>query len=466
MSVIKPQEGPQEQFMSSSADIVIYGGAAGGGKSYALLMEPLRYMRNPKYNALILRHEYTQLTTPGGLWDTSKNVYKQIKGAESSKTPKHHWTFKSGATVNFGYITYDNDVESWQGSQICYIGFDELTHFSEYQFFYMLSRNRSDSGIKPYIRATCNPDCDSWVASFISWWIDQDSGYAIPERSGVVRWMVRYNNKINWFDSKKEATAFAASTGAFSERELPYSYKSVTFIASTLEDNKILMEIDPSYLANLNGLPLVERERLLKGNWKIRNKAGLMFQRHQVKIVPSEVITKGDIINLCRAWDLAATTEDEHGDPAYTAGVLMAQLKGGRYAVLDVINQRLAAGDVVNLIQNTAYMDRQKWGYVRNRVPQDPGQAGKAQAIYYVKQMSGFDIVARTESGNKEHRATPVAAQWQHGNIDIVEGLWNEDYFNQLEGFPDAKFKDMVDATSSAFDELANYMMFNIDNMI
>lgn len=466
MEKLRPQKGPQEAFLASPADIVIYGGAAGGGKSFALLMEPLRNMRNPKFNALLLRHEFIQITSPGGLWDTARKVYGGLKGAYPSKTPKHHWTFKSGATVNFAHLTRDEDVESWQGSQIAMIGFDELTHFSEYQFFYMLSRNRSDSGVAPFVRATCNPDCDSWVASFISWWIDQDTGYAIPERSGVIRWFVRIDNKIHWFDTEKEAKAYAEASGVFRKKDLNYSYKSVTFIASTLDDNKILMDIDPGYLANLNGLPYVERERLLKGNWKIRNKAGLMFQRQQVKIVPGEAIARGDILNICRAWDLAATTEDEHGDPAYTAGVLMARLKGDRYAVLNVIVRRLAAGDVLNLIINTAHLDRQKYGYVRNRIPQDPGQAGKAQASYYVKQLSGFDIVARPETGNKEHRATPVAAQWQHGNIDIVDAEWNDEYFSQLESFPDGKFKDMVDATSSAFDELVNYMQFNIQNLI
>jgi hypothetical protein len=97
----------------------------------------------------------------------------------------------------FDYISRDGDVKKWQGSQICFIGFDELTHFSKYQFFYMLSRNRSICGVKPYIRATTNPESDSWVAEFISWWIDQDTGYPIKERSGKKRYFIRIGDDIN-----------------------------------------------------------------------------------------------------------------------------------------------------------------------------------------------------------------------------------------------------------------------------
>lgn len=93
------------------------------------------------------------------------------------------WQFPKGAKVYFRHLERDDSVFSWQGSEICLLEFDELTHFSE-QFFYMLSRNQSTCGVKPYVRARRNPDSDSWVAKFIQWWWDPDTGYAIPERSG------------------------------------------------------------------------------------------------------------------------------------------------------------------------------------------------------------------------------------------------------------------------------------------
>lgn len=456
--IFAPQKGPQEKFMATPADICIYGGAAGGGKTYALLLEALRHMNNPNFNAVIFRKEYTQITAPGGLWDTSRLIYSYIKGSCSLKTPKLHWRFKSGATVNFAHIGCDDDCEGWQGSQIALIGFDELTHFSEYSFFYMMSRNRTTCGIKPYIRATCNPDADSWVAEFIKWWIDQETGYPIPERSGKVRWMMRLNEVIFWFDTKQEAVDAAIENGVDYEKAVIMA-KSVTFIASTLQDNKILMKNDPGYMANLLALALVERERLLKGNWKIKAAAGLMFKRTKVNMLEN---VPTDVILWARGWDLAATSEDEDGEPAYTAGVLIGKRKNGRYIIADVINRRCDSAEVRELIKTTCITDRAKYGRVTTRLPQDPGQAGKDQAQSYLKLLAGFAVKILPESGDKVTRAEPLSAQWlglegmDKGNVDVLIADWNEMYFNQMENFPQSKFKDMVDGSSSAFNEIEN----------
>jgi hypothetical protein len=132
---LKPQPGPQEQFLSSSADIVIYGGAAGGGKSFALLMEPLRHINNPKFGAVIFRKNANQITAEGGLWDTSDGIYPYI-GGKGTKNPRPTWKFPKGAKISFAHLEYEKDKFAWQGSQIAFIGFDELTHFTESQFFY------------------------------------------------------------------------------------------------------------------------------------------------------------------------------------------------------------------------------------------------------------------------------------------------------------------------------------------
>ena len=456
--ILAPQKGPQERFLATSADICIYGGAAGGGKTFGLLLEPLRHMKNKDFNSVIFRRDYTQVTSPGGLWDSSKKIYSYVKGCYPLKTPKLHWNFQSGASVNFAQLGSDEDCLSWQGSQVTMIGFDELTHFSEYQFFYMLSRNRTDSGVAPYVRATCNPDADSWVAEFINWWIDPDTGYPIPERSGKVRWMVRLNEAIYWFDTRQEAIDAAIENGMDYEKAVIMA-KSVTFIASTLQDNKILMKNDPGYMANLMALALVERERLLYGNWKIKAAAGLMFKRTKVNMLEN---LPTDVILWARGWDLAATSEDEDGDPAYTAGVLIGKRKNGRYIIADVINRRSDSAEVRELIKMTCITDRAKHGRVVTRLPQDPGQAGKDQAQSFLKFLSGFTVKIVPESGDKVTRAEPLSAQWlglegmDKGNVDVLIADWNEMYFNQMENFPQSKFKDMVDASSSAFSEIEN----------
>ncbi len=445
--VFRPQKGKQEKFLACSADICIYGGAAGGGKSYALLLEPLRHIGNKQFAAVAFRRTSPQILNPGGLWSESFNIYS-LFGATPKLNPKPMWIFPSGATITFSHLEMEQTKYDWQGSQIPLIMFDELTHFSETVFFYMLSRNRSMCGIKPYIRATCNPDADSWVAKLIAWWIDPDTGYPIEERCGKIRWFLRRDDTIYWADSKAELwERFNLATDE--EKEEP---KSITFINSTLQDNKLLMQRDPSYVANLKALPTVERERLLYGNWKIKQSAGLFFKRTQIgNMLPC---VPNDVEQFVRAWDLAATAETEKGDPAYTAGVLMGKRSNGRYVIIDVINVRQSASDVRATIRHTAESDNAKYGNVKIRLPQDPGQAGKDQAQSFIKLLSGFSVKAVPVSGSKEARAEPTAAQWQAGNFDVIVADWNENYFSQMESFPASKFKDMVDATNDAFSEL------------
>jgi hypothetical protein len=122
------------------------------------------------------------ITNEGGLWDESNKIYPLLSAKQ--KETDHSWTFPAETVISFSHLQHEKNVLDWQGAQICFIGFDELTHFTERQFFYMLSRNRSTCGVKPYIRATTNPDADSWVAEFISWWIDQETGLPIMERAG------------------------------------------------------------------------------------------------------------------------------------------------------------------------------------------------------------------------------------------------------------------------------------------
>lgn len=435
---IRPQAGPQEQFLASSADIAIYGGAAGGGKTFALLLEPLRHCANPGFGAVIFRRESVQVTNEGGLWDTALSLYPLL-GARPLASPKLQFKFPAGARVAFGHLNSEASVLDWQGSQLPFVGYDELTHFSRTQFFYMLSRNRSTCGVRPYIRATCNPDAESWVAEFIAWWIDQDTGYPIPERAGRIRWFIRRDEVLHWADDVAELCARFDCT--------PDDCKSVTFIPASLDDNPALLRKDPGYRANLMALSLVERERLLRGNWKIKPAAGLYFKRADARIVPD---IPDDVLadTWVRGWDLAATEETEkNDDPDYTASVRMARRRNGRIVIAHAERFRKRSADVRARVRALARQD----GGGRIVIPEDPGQAGKDQADSYVRELSGYAVIRVRSTTSKVTRAEPLAAQWQNGLVDVVAGPWNEAFFAEMEAFPDVNHDDQVDAASVAF---------------
>jgi predicted phage terminase large subunit-like protein len=430
---IKPQSGPQETFLSTCADIAIYGGAAGGGKSWALLLEPLRYVTNtPDFYAVFFRRTTVQVRNPGGLFDESYKLYHPVGGH-----PINHvleWTWEGGGKIKFAHLEHDNTVHDWQGSQIPLILFDELTHFSQNQFFYLLSRNRSICGVKPYMRASCNPDADSWVAQLLSWWIDQETGFPIPERAGVLRWFVRVNDSIVWGDTKEQLMALHADTEPL----------SLTFIPAKLSDNQILCKADPSYKSKLLGMNMVERARLLDGNWKIRPSAGMYFQRSWVEIIdalPAKML-------LFRYWDLAASEPNPgQPDPDYTVGVKMGY-KDGLYYIIDRVKFRGSPARVESMIKNTASADS---GVVSIGIDQDPGQAGKVQASYLTAALAGYYVRFFANQKNKILRFSPFSAQAQVGNVKVLRGEWNEDFFDTLEGFPDSNHDDDVDAVSGAF---------------
>lgn len=438
---IRPQPGKQEAFLASPADIVIFGGAAGGGKTYGLLLEPLRNVHNPAFTSLFFRRNATQITNPGGLWDESMKLYP-LKGGDPVKSPYHQWTFPTGAAVQMRHLQYDADVLGFQGAQVPLILWDELTHFTKYQFLYMLSRNRSTCGVRPYMRATCNPDADSWVAEFIAWWIDPDTGEPIPERDGVLRYFTTVDDKQIW-GSTAEECAVAAGVGVT-------EVKSLTFIGSKIHDNPILLEKDPQYLANLMALPRVERARLLGGNWKVRPAGGMYFTRSEVEMIYA---VPRDVLKWVRAWDLAATEPSEvTPDPDWTAGVLMGRRRNGMFVVADCQSTRQRADKVRKLVKNTAITDGHR---VRVRLSQDPGQAGKEQAASYIRMLAGYAARAKIESGDKFTRAEPFSAQWQAGNVQVVVGPWNDRYFGVLENFGcDGVHDDEVDASANAFNEL------------
>jgi predicted phage terminase large subunit-like protein len=429
--------------------VVIYGGAAGGGKTFGLILDPTRYFANPQFGAVIFRRLATQISGEGGLWDTAMSVYIPM-GAKAFLSPRYGFKFPGGMKLTFAHLQYENDVNAWQGSQIPMIGFDELTHFTEHQFFYMLSRNRSVCGVRPYIRATCNPDVDSWVAKLIDWWIDPNTGFPIKERSGKVRYFTRIYGRMVWGANYDEVLAQANFPPDLADEDPRNLIKSLTFIPSRLDDNAILMERDPGYKGSLLALPNVERERLLNGNWKIRKQAGLVFPRHTVSVIDT---VPTDVKGWVRRWDLAATEPSEQNpSPDATACVLMGRRENGRIVVADGLHMQSPAHRVREAIKNTADQDKLKYRGIVTVLPQDPGQAGKDQAASLVTLLAGHKVKTVRETGPKETRAEPLASQWQGGAVEVVRGPWNHHYLEEMESFPSSgRHDDYVDASSGAF---------------
>ncbi len=438
MKVIKPNPGPQEQFLSSPADITIFGGAAGGGKSYGLLIECLRHIDNPYFGAVIFRRTSKHILAEGGLWQVSQSLYRSIGGTPKETTLE--WLFPSGARIRFSYLDHESDKYNFDGAQIPLICFDELTHYSSTQFFYLLSRNRSTCGVKPYILATTNPDADSWVAQFIKWWIDEETGYPIPERAGVIRWFYHIDNTFYWYHSRQEAMQTQPDLFKLAPP------KSVAFIPAKLEDNPRLLKKNPDYKANLLALPLVERERLYCGNWKIIAEGGNLFNHAWWKFVDAPPAEKRIII---RYWDKAATANGG----CETAGVRMSKTDNKLYYVEDVVHGQWSTYEREQIIRKTAEQDGLG---VEIYLEQEPGSAGKDSAEFTIRNLAGFKAKAQRATGDKVERAIPFSSQVEAGNVYLVKGDWNNVFIRQHHNFPQTKLKDMVDASSAAFNFLAS----------
>lgn len=408
---------------------MIFGGGAGGGKTWTILLECLRHIENPDFNATYFRRSFPQIKNPGGLWDASAKVFPLLGG--KPRPSDLRWSFPSGAYCVMRHLKDDGTVLDWQGTELVLVLFDELTHFTANQFWGIVSRLRSTSGISPYLRATCNPappdSPGGWVHGLISWWIGDD-GFPIQERSGVVRHFERHGDDLVWFDSTTEDS------------------RSITFIPSTVMDNPALLTKDPNYLKNLRSLPQVERERLLDGNWLVKAAAGKVFNQGWFKLVP----VPPQVTRKVRAWDFASTA-DLKGDPDATASVLLGLMQNGGVVVLDVTCDHLTPAAVDLKLRAVALADGVG---VPVRWQRDPGQAGEYQSQRLRQILTGFDAKGVSSRLSKLDRAGPLSIACEFGEVYVLEQPWANAFINELVGFPDADHDDQVDAAALAYLEL------------
>ena len=232
----KPQP-KQKEFMRRNEYECLYGGAAGGGKSDALLIEALRQVDIPNYRGIIFRRTYPQLEA---LITRSRELYPKIYPKAKYNSSEKRWLFPSGARIFFGYMQHEQDKYNYQGKPYDFIAFDELTHFTYSQYMYLMSRNRpTGPNTKVYMRATANPGGigHAWVK-------DRFITPAPP---------------LTPIETKYNIVSPEGKTIQIAKRRI--------FVPATVFDNKELLKNDPQYLATLAALPDAERKALLSGSW-------------------------------------------------------------------------------------------------------------------------------------------------------------------------------------------------------
>lgn len=390
----------QEAFLCAPQAEILFGGAAGGGKTSALLIGALQYADQPNYNALILRRTFAELEMPRATVSLSK---QWLANTDARWRDGKFWQFPSGATLNFGYLARDDDKWQYGSAQYNYIAIDEAAEFpleDTYTFMFSRIRRESDSKIPGRMRLGANP-----IGPGATW---------------------------------------------LKRRFITDQADDRIYIPSKLDDNPYIDKED--YRKSLAKLPPYIRIALENGDWDAKP-PGKMFRREwfrSVQYMPQEVIAR------VRFWDLAATQEDRGKNPSWTCGLRMSYGPDGLFYVENVKRARETPGTIKELVRQTAMGDplgTEIW------IEQEPGSSGIAVIDDYIRFLPRYVVRAFKASGPKETRAAPFAAQAESGNVRMVEGQWNETMLEEYEQFPSTAWKnDQVDAGSGAYNVLCGYV--------
>ena len=311
----------QTAFLLCPRPEVFFGGAAGPGKTEALLMGAVQLVEHPNYHALLLRRTFRQLNQSNSIMNRARQWLANSDAVW--KEADKRFTFPSGATLSFGYLDSEDDVYQYDSSEFQYIGFDELTSFTERQYTYLFSRLRTttDNPLPLRMRSASNPGNrgHDWVKA---------------------RFMIGQSPEV-----------------------LGHEFPTRFFLPARITDNPHLRAHE--YLASLANLDPVRRRQLLDGDWEVTS-SGNLFRREWF---PIEDDWPREVTGVVRAWDDAATRNG--GD--WTVGVLMARTRAGIIYVIDVVRIQGSPLEVERLKAVTANTDAQmtsrRGSFCSNRSP-------------------------------------------------------------------------------------------------
>ena len=428
--ILKPQPGPQEQYLASRAFFTLFGGARGGGKTFGAGLDMHRHVTVPRYRGCVIRRLYPDMRALGGVWETMSEMSRAL-GARVRESPLDaRWP--NGAVLTFRNLQYDADIERLRSSQFDRVHLEECDELTEAMFWGLIQCMRAGpAGLKPRMRANCNPvvSRDHWLAKFVEPYLTQD-GYPNPAMSGVVRWFKRDDdNGIAW------------------TTEDDPDGMSFTFIPSTLRDNVALTERDPAYERNLRNLTSWERERMLGGKW-FSAPVGGMLNRGMFKVLDARPVG----VRWVRYWDHAATEPTaKRPEPDWTVGSLVG-IKDGVLIIADQVAFREGPARKREYMRNTADADGAEIEIV---LEQEPGSAGiETFADYQTRVLEGYTVYPDRVSANKHERANPWLAWLQSGNVAVVRGAWNARLMDWIEQYPGGKM-DGIDSISGGFARLS-----------
>jgi len=440
----------QQVFLSLNGREALFGGAAGGGKSDALLMAALQYVDVPGYAALLLRRTWPDLVLPGAIMDRAK---QWLSGTSARPHDGgRSWTFPSGAKLQFGYLQTDDDKYRYQSAEFQFVGFDELTQWKdESTYDYLFSRIR-----RPAIAClTCRTPLGRYrdIAGKIVYKHTTAKGKmcgrAFPDPK-VLRQYGPAKDGMTVFEVplRTRAATNPGGRGAHWVKARLVNPKTrrkgSVFVPARLVDNPSLDE--ESYKESLDHLNAIDRERLLNGDWDI-TEGGDMFERHDFVPVEEPAPAKAKRV---RFWDMAAS--ENTGD--YTVGVLAAMWED-KFYIEHVVRAQRRPHEVEKLVLQTAHMDGL---HVHIRMEQEGGSSGKAIVDSFKRHvLPGFNFDGIKSTGSKPARASALASYGKKDKLVLmVAGMWNRSFLDEMEAFPNGAHDDQTDACAGAF----NYLNF------